>query len=260
MFCIIPWKADLTVRGMQDKNDESLATVATDEDRLSPGKTWESPIFQMVDIPDQHYTNAGERAPALSRISYAKDLRVLGQVLERLAIESVDLKLDSGCYVVRGQVDENKRGNVSFRVIVRNLSRLWSPREESVPRVSKGVLAGRYSQQELQELDLQARANRRDPNKLPDPYGLSQKLRGVGFYLDSRSQSSLVGISIKDRWVTIRYETLWQDLQEAKEDIEYFYNYWVKMYLRRSSRDAHAPKPIAPTYIVSDQRHSQDRF
>jgi hypothetical protein len=87
---------------------------------------------------------------------------------------------------------------------------------------------------------------------MPDPYSISQILRGAGNYLDNRDETSLVGITIKDRWVTVRYKTAEGRLEQAKQDLEYFYDYWVKMYLRRSNR----PKfPVLddPSLIVTWQ-------
>ena len=264
--------------GTQPASDEKLTTVASDEDRYALDKLWDSPIFELFNITDQNYRReptepiphpfplpegegkvraSHQSTSALSKVSYAKELRTLGQALERLAVQSIDLKFDSGCYVVRGQVDKTKHSPV--RVFVRNLAfRLWSVPEEIQPRVSNGFLDVRYTPQQLEQLDTLERAKRRNASKMPDPYGLSQKLRGVGFYLDRRDQCSLLGISIHDRWVTIRYGTVWEELLEAKQDVDYFYNYWVKMYLRRTSRDAPAPKPSGPTYIAADRQFLKD--
>jgi hypothetical protein len=65
---------------------------------------------------------------------------------------------------------------------------------------------------------------------------LAQKLRGVGSFLDYRPEITLTGISVEDRWVTVRYRTAEGRIEQAKRDVAYFYNYWVKMYLRRGLR------------------------
>jgi len=71
---------------------------------------------------------------------------------------------------------------------------------------------------------------------MPDPHSLSHILRSAGAYLDGRKNSSLIGISLQDQWVTIRFETAEGRPEEAKQSLEYFYDYWVKMYLRRGSK------------------------
>jgi hypothetical protein len=80
---------------------------------------------------------------------------------------------------------------------------------------------------------LQGREHRRNAAQNPDPYALAQKLRGVGSFLDYRPETTLTGISVEDRWVTVRYKTAEGRIEQAKQDVAYFYNYWVKMYLRR---------------------------
>ena len=85
---------------------------------------------------------------------------------------------------------------------------------------------------------------------MPDPYSVSQILRGAGSYLDNRDITKLLEISLKGKWVTVSYETAEGRLEKAQQDLEYFYDYWVKMYLRRSNR----LKPLFspdPTVLVT---------
>jgi hypothetical protein len=60
----------------------------------------------------------------------------------------------------------------------------------------------------------------------------------------------LIGISLKGKWVTVNYQTAEGRLEQAQQDLEYFYDYWVKMYLRRSNR-AKAPPMSDPTLFVT---------
>src|SRR4026209_1189933 len=59
-----------------------------------------------------------------------------------------------------------------------------------------------------------------------------------------------MGISLKGKWVTVTYQTPEGRLEQAQQDLEYFYDYWVKMYLRRSNR-AKLPPPTEPTVFVT---------
>ena len=61
-----------------------------------------------------------------------------------------------------------------------------------------------------------------------------------------------LGISLKGKWVTVSYQTAEGRLEQAQQDLEYFYDYWVKMYLRRSNR-AKLPPPSDPTVLVTWQ-------
>jgi len=72
--------------------------------------------------------------------------------------------------------------------------------------------------------------------------------------------SGLVGVKVKDRSVTIDYETAGGLTRREIQDFEYFYNYWVKMYLQRSNR-AKLPPPSDPTlYLIWECSIRQHRL
>ena len=50
--------------------------------------------------------------------------------------------------------------------------------------------------------------------------------------------------------MTLRYKTGEGRLEQAQQDVEYFYNYWVKMYLRRIDRPK-LPPPNDPSLIMA---------
>jgi hypothetical protein len=103
--------------------------------------------------------------------------------------------------------------------------------------LGSGVIDLRYDLEEIANVDYVARRRRSKISPLPDPYSFSHILRCAGAYLDGRKNSSLIGISVQDRWVTIRFETAEGHPEETRQSIQYFYDYWVKMYLRRGSQD-----------------------
>ena len=165
--------------------------------------------------------------------SYAKELRTLGQALEAHQISAVEIEIDSGVYFVHGKATALNPGQATLARLVRDF--LFGADPSSAVKDGEEVKL-RYTTNEIQQLDDDGRAKRKDPSKTPDPYSLSQVLRGAGAYLDNRHETALVGVTVKDRWVTLRYRTAEGRLEQAKEDIEYFFNYWVKMYLRRKNR------------------------
>jgi hypothetical protein len=107
-----------------------------------------------------------------------------------------------------------------------------------------------FTSEDIESFDLRGKVRRQDPSKMPDPYHISQILRGAGSYLDNREATTLRSISLKGKWVTVRYETAEGRLEQAQQDLEYFYDYWVKMYLRRANR-AKVPSPSDPTVLVT---------
>jgi hypothetical protein len=180
--------------------------------------------------------------------NYAKELRTLGQALEAHQISSVELEIDSGVYFVHGKATASKPDQSSLARLVRDF--LFGADPNSIVKEGNDVTL-RYTTNEIQQLDDDGRAKRQDASRTPDPYSLSQVLRGAGAYLDNRHETKLVGVGINDRWVTLRYRTAEGRLEQAKEDIEYFFNYWVKMYLRRKNRTPVTPAPCDPTLVVT---------
>jgi hypothetical protein len=179
---------------------------------------------------------------------YAKELRTLGQTLEAHQISAVEVEIDSGVYFVHGKATGLKPGQTSLARLVRDF--LFGTDPNSVVKDGEDVTL-RYTTNEIQQLDDDGRAKRKDANKTPDPYSLSQVLRGAGAYLDNRHETKLVGVTVNDRWVTLRYRTVEGRIEQAKEDIEYFFNYWVKMYLRRKNRTLATPTTCDPTLVVT---------
>jgi hypothetical protein len=178
--------------------------------------------------------------------SYAKELRTLGQVLEAHQLSSVELEVESGVYFVRGKATVAKAAESSLAKLVHDF--VFGPAPASKPREDSDLKL-RYTANEIKQLDGEGQSKRKDAGKTPDPHSLSQVLRGAGAYLDEK-RTSLVGITVRDRWITIRYKTADGTLEKAKQDIEYFFNYWVKMYCRRKNRAKSAP-PNDPTLVVT---------
>ena len=177
----------------------------------------------------------GEKAQ-FQKISYARELRAVGQALEAQHVFSLDLELKGGLYVVRGKVTAADYAQSSFSGFIQDLISGVGSVLKGGPRRSIYEIDLSYQPEDIEELDSKGRAHRRNDDQTPDPYGLAQKLRGVGSFLDYRPETALTGVSVEDRWVTVRYRTAEGRIEQAKQDVTYFYNYWVKMYLRRNLR------------------------
>ena len=184
------------------------------------------------EVPCQ--TDASDQKPASS---YARDLRVVGQLLERRQVSSADIVYVADAYIIRGIQKPNgesrSNGQFSRRLMMRLGAILHGDFRQSL---RSGVIDLRYDLEEIVNVDSVARRRRSKISPLPDPYSFSHILRSAGAYLDGRKNSSLIGISLQDRWVTIRFETAEGYPEETKQSLQYFYDYWVKMYLRRGSQ------------------------
>ena len=180
--------------------------------------------------------------------SFAHGLRALGQAIERFSFSAFDLELRSGTYLVKGTAIATDKHKFSFPRFVRMLLR--GSRSKATLTCDANRVDLRFSQEDIDQYELRGKTKRQQAGGMPDPYSVSQILRGAGSYLDNRDVTKLVGISLKGKWVTVSYETIEGRLEQAQQDLEYFYDYWVKMYLRRSNRI----KPLAssdPTLLVA---------
>ena len=179
---------------------------------------------------------------------FARRLRALGQALEKFGFSAFDLELRSGTYLVKGMGIPCDNPKFSFSRFVRDLVR--GAAAQAPLSCLDSVVDLRFSHQEVEHFDLRGRTKRENANKMPDPYSISQILRGAGSYLDNRDVTQWICISLKGKWVTLAYETAQGQLQRSQQDLEYFYDYWVKMYLRRSNRVKPAI-PSDPTVLVT---------
>lgn len=175
--------------------------------------------------------------------SYAKELRAVGQALEKLKFSAFNLERREGIYTIRGMVSADLAATFSIIQFVREIVRGGRSRRKASP------IELSYSQAEIENFGAQERAKRADSDKLPDPYSISQILRGVGAFLDQRKCVALLTINYQDRWVTVVYSSVDGHTEQEKQDLDYFYDYWVKMYLRRSNR-AKVAGPSEPTLYV----------
>jgi hypothetical protein len=176
--------------------------------------------------------------------SYARELRTVGQALEKFKFSSFKIEQRDSVYSIRGDAPADLMATFSLVQFIRDLVRGSKSR-----RGANHAIELCYSHNEIEVFDAQERAKRADSKRLPDPYSISQILRGVGAYLDMRQASSLLEITFQDRWLTVLYCSSEGRSEREKQDLDYFYDYWVKMYLRRSNR-AKAATPNEPTLYV----------
>ena len=165
----------------------------------------------------------------------AIELRTVGQALEKFKFKGFKLARRDEVYTVTGH-GSDLAATFSLIHFIRDF--VHGGRSKSKSGGSRNQIELTYSQAEIEALDAQERAKRKEANKTPDPYGVSQILRGVGTFLDNRQAASVLGISYQDEWVTMLYKTRDGRVEQDKQDLEYFYDFWVKMYLHRSNRAA----------------------
>ena len=133
---------------------------------------------------------------------YARSLRAIGQALEVLHVEAFQMESRGDDYLVLGGV----------------------------------TLQLRYTSEEIDRLEREGQARRRDPNGMPDGRSMSQLMRAVGAYLNHKG-ARLLRIFWLDQSVSLAYETA-QGRQELDvRSLSSMYKFWVRMCGNRTGRE-----------------------
>jgi len=192
---------------------------------------------------------SGVTAPARGNLSYADELRALGQALENQGLVNFELQAIGGDYLVRGLAHspQEPRPYLLGRMEERVASAL---RGKSGPPMQVSEVVYQFPPERIRQLHRDGRKKRADGEQTPDPCRLSQLLRSAGCYLDRKLGISLSGIAVKDRWVTVSYVTAEGRIERTKAALDFFYDYWIKMYLRRRDlSDSALPDGRSPMVV-----------
>jgi hypothetical protein len=141
-------------------------------------------------------------------LNYAQTLRVIGQFLEERRLKDFDIKNGGKHYLIR---------------------------EVTEAEPSSEPTEFEYTREDIARLDQEAQARRRDPSRTPDFTSLSQLLRTIGDYLDTK-HGHLLAISRRSPLLTIEYETGQQRRREEEHLSSSFYDLSVRMYKQRTKR------------------------
>ena len=180
----------------------------------------------------------------ISPRDYARHLRAIGQDLENLRLSAFNLECTGSAYLVWVRSEEqSESSNPLFRISRNRLQKLW--RNKIPPRVlgqeepyklpsAETGRRLRYSVTELDRIDREQRARRRQQSGTADGHSLSQLLRTIGD-LAGQKNERLLGVSWQELSVSIVVET-----PEGRKEIDVFrpdnlYDQWVRMYLRRDN-------------------------
>jgi hypothetical protein len=152
--------------------------------------------------------------------SYDQQLRNIGQSLEAQRIVVFELSHQGERFVVKGEPEKE----TSLLGSLRN----WQKR-----RRSEGLDTSlTFTVQDIDELDRQGRANRSQPNRLPDFHSLPNTLRTVGSYLDAKN-ADLVEIHKRQLSVTILSRNKDGHPQYEERTVASFYDLFLKLHASR---------------------------
>jgi hypothetical protein len=154
------------------------------------------------------------------RNSYDQQLRTIGQSLEAQRISQFELEHYGERFVVKGEPEKER----SLLATLRN----WQKQARS-----DGMNASlNFSSSDIDELDRQGRAQRTQPNRLPDFHRLPNTLRTVGSYLDQKG-SKLVELRKRELSITILSQSRAGHPEFEERSIASFYDLFVRLHGRR---------------------------
>jgi hypothetical protein len=152
--------------------------------------------------------------------AYDKDLRAIGQALEGRGITGIELKNQAGRYVVHGAGDKPSSVIASLR--------RWLRGGENDP---SGTVS--YTVQDIERIEQEGVKRRVRPGRLPDFYSLSNTLRTLGGYLNSKD-AELLELHIRPLTVTLLYQNNNGHPQMEDRTIASFFNVFTEMHGKRS--------------------------
>jgi hypothetical protein len=223
------------VRGIRTPTRVSRRTTL----RLVRGK----PEVSGLDLVGRNRNHAMD--VRISPADYARHLRAIGQDLENLHLTTFNLEYVGDSYLVWVRSDDQtENNNPLFRISKNRLQKLWrnkmpprtlgheEPSPLSTTQTGKRL---RYAIPELDRIEREQRARRRQQSGNADGHCLSQLLRTVGDLVSQRG-NRLLGIAWQELSVSVVIET-----PHGRKEIDVFrpdnlYDLWVRMYLKRDNR------------------------
>ena len=163
-----------------------------------------------------------------NQTSYDKDFRCIGQALEDKEIHIFEIRWSGERYVVRGGPfgEDSPRSKLQkFRLAFRGGSE------------AESWILGRP---EIEELARKGRAQRFRPGRMPEFSKLSNTLRIVGAYLQSK-EAQLVELKVRPFSVNLSYRDTDGQLQNEDRTIRSFYSLFLELYGKRHEAQSATP-------------------
>jgi hypothetical protein len=178
-------------------------------------------------------------------IGYAQPFRAIGQALETLNLKIFELEPTGEDFLVRGHLPKPPIDVTADALSPASLNTVWGnfapsssanrseQNEATVPLLSSIEL--QYTSKDIDRLEQEGRANRTDPNRIPEHSSLSQVLRCVGAYLVQR-RARLIKLCRGSDSITLEYQTSLGNILKETLVVGELYDLWVRMYLQRAAR------------------------
>jgi hypothetical protein len=167
-----------------------------------------------------------------TKTSYGEDFRSIGQVLEAKNVRTFELKQLGDWYILEGIPPDNGP--------LRSKLQKFKLRFRSGSDAETLTLA----LPEVEELSRKGKAKRFIPGRIPDFGKLSNTLRTIGAYLESK-QASLIELQIRALTVTLSYKDGDGEQQTEDRTLRSFYNLSVELSEKRDEDAADLQNPVS---------------
>jgi hypothetical protein len=152
--------------------------------------------------------------------SYGQQLRSLGQYLEAQRINIFELTCRGERFVIKGEPEKE----TSLLAALRQ----WQQRRRS--EGLNGALT--FTRNDLDQLERQGRAQRKQSNRLPDFYSLPNALRTVGQYLELKG-AELLELQKRQLSLTVLSRNNDGHPQMEERSLASFYDLFLKLHDKR---------------------------
>ena len=146
---------------------------------------------------------------------YDEDLRAIGQALEARDISNFELKRLTDTYIISGMPETRS---------VRSRVRQWLLRLRSGTRDESLT----FGLADVEKLSQAGRARRSKPGQLTDFRRVSNNLRTIGAYLDSK-EVELVELHKRPISITLSYRDKTGEEQREDRTVSSFYNFFLQL-------------------------------
>ncbi len=147
---------------------------------------------------------------------YGEELRAIGQMLEAKSITAFELKHSTTSYVIQ---------DLNDRTLKKTRLRNWFRRLQHGRGLTLGL-------DDVEKLSKAGRARRSKPGQLTQFRDLSNILRTIGVYLDSR-QVELVELDKRPISITLEYRDKSGHSEREDRPISSFYKLFLELYDKR---------------------------
>jgi len=167
--------------------------------------------------------------------SYAQTLRLIGQDLEELPIETFELEVDKSVFILRGEivVSETEPKSSAPQPQTGFFPGLWKSKPIfSQPCLQIQAIERCYTAADLERFAKEGRSHSSDEK--PDFYKPGEFLRAIGSYLDAK-RGRLLKLCKDGQQVTLHYETAHGEKRTEPQSMASFYDLYIHIRKQRRS-------------------------